>query len=132
MFSEFDDYLKLEFLADHWYDEGTNIASSMLSRFGAKDWKELAEQCPSRAHEWQVRCAEVLDLVNPPVSVDILLGFLASSSDDVVVAAADSLRSKSDIQLTTESIGRLKNLSTQGAAPVKAVLANLLARFGTA
>ena len=49
-----------------------------------------------------------------------------------MVAAADSLRSKSDIQLTTESIGRLQNLSTQGAAPVKAALANLLARFGTA
>lgn len=130
MFAEFDDYLHLELLVDYWYDEGLGIASALLSRFDEQDWTELKKVCASRAREWQVRCAEVLDLTDHPVSTEVLIGLLASSNDDVVVAAADSLRSKRDFQLHVNSIERLTNLSRQGSAPVRAVLDSLLARFG--
>ena len=132
MFSEFDEYLKLEFLPDYWSDEGAGIASAMLSKFSEQDWRNLVEQYYSRLHAWQIRCAEVLDSVNHPASKDILIGLLASESDDVVVAAADSLRSMGDATLTSESVERLKKLSVQGSAPVRAVLEIFLNRRGAA
>jgi hypothetical protein len=132
MFSEFDNYLELEFLVDYWYDEGTGIASDLLSKFGEQDWKELKRQCLSRADAWKIRCAEVLDLVSHPVSTEILVELMESKEDDVVVAAADSLRSKGDIQLTADSIERLRGLSKHGSAPVKAVLNALLNQLGAA
>ena len=132
MFSEFDDYLSLEFLTDYWYDEGTGIASSMLSRFSEQDWKDLSQQCGLRPHSWQIRCAETLDLVNHPTSTVILIELLSSANDDVVVAAVDSLRSKKDVDLNGEPVERLRKLSAQGSAPVKAVLTNFLTRLGAA
>lgn len=132
MFSEFDNYLNLEFLVDYWYDEGTGIASALLSKFGEQDWKELKDQYAARAEAWQVRCAEVLDLVSHPVSTEILIELLESKSDDVVVAAADSLRSKGDTQVSADSIDRLRSLAERGSAPIKAVLNNLLRQLGAA
>ncbi|WP_396267738.1 hypothetical protein [Ideonella sp.] len=132
MFREFDDYLNLEFLADYWYDEGTGIASRMLCKFAQQDWMELKEQCLSRADPWKIRCAEVLELVSHPVSRDVLVEFLASQNDDVVVAAADSLRSKDEVHLTLDSIERLRRLSAHGSAPVKAVLSRFLSQLGAA
>lgn len=132
MFSEFDSYLKLEFLVDYWCDEGSGIASSMLSKFDEQDWMELKEQCLPRDEGWRIKCAEVLDLASHPISTEILLELLASREDDVVIAAADSLRSKSGVQLTANSVERLANLAQQGSAPVKAVLGNLLSQLGAA
>lgn len=132
MFMEFDDYLKLDFLVDYWYDEGMGIASRMLCKFGEQDWTELKEKCLSRLDPWKIRCAEVLELVSHPVSMDILIELLASQDDDVVVAAADSLRSKADVRLTLDSIERLRRLSANGSAPVKAVLSKLLSQLGAA
>lgn len=130
MFSEFDNYLNLDFLVDYWYDEGLGIALTLLSKFDEADWEGLKKAWTSRRKEWQVRCAEVLDLTGHRISTEILINLLTSSDDDVVVAAADSLRSKGDFQLDVNSIERLANLSKHGSAPVKAVLANLLGQLG--
>lgn len=130
MFSEFDEYLKLEFLIDYWSDEGINIASAMLEKFMDEDWNKLKNEYQTRTNEWQIKCAEVLDMVNHPISLEILIGLLAAKNDDVVVAAADSLRSKTNLKLPMNSIERLTSLSRQGSAPVKAVLVNLLGQLG--
>lgn len=129
-FFEFDEYLELHFLIDYWYDEGVGIAAAMLSRFDDLAWKELSGECSSKSVEWQVRCAEVLDLVVHPVAVDVLLTLLSSQNDDVVVAAADSLRSRSEVQISAECAARLNRLIDQGSPPVKAVLVNFLERLG--
>ncbi|KAF0811230.1 hypothetical protein IGB42_04304 [Andreprevotia sp. IGB-42] len=130
MYTDFDNYLGLEFLVDYWYDEGTGMASSLLSKFNEQDWIDLKEQCKLRPDEWKVRCAEVLDLVSHPASTEILIDLLESDSDEVVLAAADSLRGKDTVQLSSEVIERLWNISKQGSAPVQAVLGGLFGRLG--
>lgn len=129
MFDDFDNYLGLEFLVDYWYDEGVVIASTLLANFDDYAWNELAEKCSLRPVNWQIRCAEVLDLVTHPVSTMVLVKFLSSENDDVVVAAADSLRSKSDAHIPVDSIEKLKNLWFNGSPPVKAALGDFLSRM---
>jgi hypothetical protein len=64
-----------------------------------------------------------------PASTEILVGFLKSDSDEVILAATDSLRGKDTVQLSSEVIERLRNFSKQGSAPVQAVLADLFGRL---
>ena len=129
MFSELDDYLSLEFLPDYWYDVGTGVASAMLICFDNVAWDALVEQCVSRPAAWQVRCAEIMDLVPHPAAEKICVKLMSTNSDDVVVAAADSLRSIPGAHFPEGAAGRLGAISADGSPPVSAVLAEMLARF---
>ncbi|GLR14012.1 hypothetical protein GCM10007907_28020 [Chitinimonas prasina] len=130
MYADFDNYLGLEFLVDYWYDEGTGVASSLLSKFNEQDWIDLKEKCKLKSDEWKVRCAEVLDLASHPASTEVLIDFLGSESDEVVLAAADSLRGKNTVQLSSEVIERLWGISEKGSPPVQVVLRDLFGRLG--
>lgn len=129
MFSEYDDYLKLDFLADYWYDEGVNIASKILFKFEESSWNELLESCSSRTVEWKTRCAETLDLTTHPTATVVLLKLLDSAEKDVILAAADSLRDRNIVQIPSDAIEKLKELADQGSPPVTAVIKNIFAKL---
>jgi len=79
MFSELDDYISYDFLTDCWYDEGAGIASTMIPGFDNQAWGVQTEQCISQPTTWQ----------------------------DVVVAAADSLRSKPGTHIPEIAVAQL-------------------------
>lgn len=129
LFSVLDDHLKLEFLVDYWYDEGMGIASLILFKFDEDDWAELEKSCSARSVEWRIRCAHVLDLVDHEISTKILIEFLHSDAGDLVVAAADSLRSKGMTCLPLNRIEALKRLSAESSPPVRLVIEKLLSQL---
>jgi hypothetical protein len=128
VFSEFDEYLSLEFLTDYWYDEGMGIASDMLAGFDFHAWLELKEACVCRPISWQVRCAEVMDSSTDSMSVEVCVKLLCSLEEDVIVAAADSLRSMSAPHVPEVALERVKALLPKASPPVKLVLGDFLAR----
>jgi hypothetical protein len=129
MFSELDDYLSLEFLPDYWYDVGIGIASAMLISFDNSSWDALIEQCVSRPAAWQIRCAEIMDLVPHPAAEKICVKLMSTDNDDVVVAAADGLRCIPGAYIPESAAGRLQAILADGSPPVRAVLAEVLARL---
>lgn len=131
MFSDFENYLKLYFLTDYWYDEGIVIASDILANFNEQDWNDLKDRYNLNDHQWMIRCAEVLDSASHPVSSEILIKFLTSKDENIIVAAADSLRSKSIFQFPKDAIENLNILAKQGSEPVRAVVGNLLEKIRT-
>ncbi|MHA6829294.1 hypothetical protein ACQUJV_24215 [Ralstonia pseudosolanacearum] len=128
MFSDFDNYLSHDFLIDYWYDEGAGIAGVMLSKFDEQAWTQLTGSCMQRSVAWQVRCAEVLDSVRHPAATALLVNLLASDSEDIVVAAADSLRSTADVQIPPHAIEKLRRLLEASSPVVKLVLTDFLKR----
>jgi hypothetical protein len=131
MFSELDNYLTIPVGSDYWSDEGIDIASAMLIKFSDQDWTELSTHCALKPVEWQVRCAEILDSVPNPISVEILVKFLRSDCDEVVVAAADSLRSIGNVEISADSLNRVTHLAESGSALIQMVLADFLKRIGS-
>ena len=127
LFSVLDDYLKLEFLIDYWYDEGMGMASLILFKFEEDDWAELENSCSARSLEWRIRCAHILDLVDHEISTKILIEFLHSDAGDLVVAA--SLRSKGMTCLPLNRIEALKRLSAEGSPPVRLMIEKLLSQL---
>lgn len=92
VFREFDDYLSSEFGPDYWSDEGISHAAHLLIAFSDRDWQALASEWRARSTGWKVRCAEAIDSHSSPVVRSILIEMLESPEQEVVVAAADSLR----------------------------------------
>ncbi|WP_440533998.1 hypothetical protein [Variovorax sp. YR566] len=129
MFSEYDDYLKLDFLVDYWYDEGIDIASKIISRFEESAWDELLVNCSLRTSQWKIRCAETLDLTVHPTSVLVLLRLLDSSDKEVVLAAADTLRDKNVEKIPLRVVAELQAFAEKGSPPVKAIIGNILEKL---
>ncbi|MBN0989739.1 HEAT repeat domain-containing protein [Amphritea pacifica] len=91
MFSNFDKYLGTSFSIDYWSDEGISHAAEIVSEFTEKDWEELISSFPKQSENWLVRCAESLGDVENNSSLDTLLNLLNSQSEEVQIAALDSM-----------------------------------------
>jgi HEAT repeat protein len=91
MFSDFDKYLRSSFSIDYWSDEGISRAADMVLEFTEKDWAELVNSFPKQNENWLVRCAESLGDVENNSALDTLLNLLNSQSEEVQIAALDSL-----------------------------------------
>lgn len=93
MFSEYREYLNCDFSPNYWHDEGITQAGLMLGKFSPRDWQILSEAWQREAVDWRVRCAQTLDENLPEHGAAILRAMLDDGDRNVVVAAADALRS---------------------------------------
>lgn len=131
MFSRYEEYLNYDFSPDYWSDEGITIASAQLNKFSEEDWITLSRSWADKSTEWKVRCAETLDAPFLAEAIKVLLAMLHDADSNVVIAAADSLRSMphSAIQLSPSSIDQLIELRERSGPVSKAVLNDFINRF---
>jgi hypothetical protein len=124
MFFNYEKYLSHDFSPDYWSDEGITAASTLLAGFSEEDWGMLAKSWSSKPKEWKVRCAETIDSAPSSVVVEVLLAMLHDVDADVVIAAADSLRSmpRPALRISKQRVDHLLNLRDQSGPIVKAVL----------
>ncbi|WP_145929343.1 hypothetical protein [Chromobacterium vaccinii] len=128
MFSDFDEYLKLPLPSDHWYDVGVEYVSGLVEKFQDSDWQALSDALCDRPAEWRTKCAEAIDVSSNKSAMHILLNLLAAPEDDVVIAAADSLRSREVLKnvVSEDEIARLRKIMAVGSPPARAVVGDLL------
>ncbi|MEN2428231.1 hypothetical protein [Chromobacterium vaccinii] len=134
MFSDFDEYLKLPFPPDHWYDIGVEYVSALVEKFQDTDWQALTDALGDRSVEWRMKCAEAIDVSSSRNATHILMNLLAAPEDSVVIAAADSLRSREALKntISEDEIARLRKIMVVGSPPVKAVIGDLLKKLNQA
>ena len=128
MFSGYNEYLLSDFSADYWSDEGISIAVSLLNTFSEADWQELTSVWRNMPTAWKVRCAETIDSYASAIVDSILVDMLQDGDPDVVVAAADSLRSmtKTTFELSAEDFQRISAIRDSAGPVVRIVLGNFL------
>lgn len=133
MFSEFDRYLCQEFSISFWSNEGISEACEILNKFSVKDWYSLAARWRDNTDVWKVRCAETLDSQPSQLALEILLDMLEEDDGNVVIAAADSLRSLSQgkLKIPPATLERIVILRDRSGVAVKAVLSDFIRRITT-
>ncbi len=96
MFDEFDKYIlefaEENFAVDYWYDEGVDIAESMICKFEDYDWKTLLETVPERAVEWQKRLAYCMHNGNDLNQLKVLLDLVETDDSELFEIVVDALR----------------------------------------
>lgn len=130
MFAGYDYYLGENFSIDFWSDVGFCASCALLSGFSADDWNRLANQWRARPDAWKARCAQTLDAHRSPFALDILLDMLEEEDDNVVVAAADTIRSTSQapVAIPAPILARLAGLRDRSDIVGKIVLSALIKR----
>jgi len=93
MFEKFKNYLLLEFSEDYWSDEGISMAASMISQFTELDWFALFETIEHQSESWMIRCSEALGDRGDKHSLAALLKLIIFGSQNVIIAALDSINS---------------------------------------
>lgn len=128
MFDKFDEYLNMEFSPDYWYDVGVQFVADVLGEFSEDDWKKLEDLWVCRDDAWKIKCAETIDSNLNNTVVKVLVLMLRDNNPDVIVAAADSLRSIPDFMkmLTIEDLEKLENMKNNSEGVVKIILKDLL------
>jgi hypothetical protein len=104
------------------------MAVSLLNTFSGADWQELTGAWRNMPTAWKVRCAETIDSYPSAIVESILVGMLQDGDPDVVVAAADSLRSmtKTTFELSAEDFQRISAIRDSAGPVVRIVLGNFL------
>lgn len=133
MFAEYEDYLRQDFSINFWSDEGICAACEILSKFSDEDWNTLAQRWRGNTNDWKVRCAETIDSHSSQLVMEILLDMLEEADSDVVVAAADSLRSftQAELRIPPATLERIFILRDRSGIAVKAVLSDFTKRITT-
>jgi hypothetical protein len=139
MFLQYDQYLSRHHSCDYWSDEAIIIATSLLSRFSKEDWAELLEKWNGKSPEWKVRLAETIDptivFQQTDIVQSILFEMLGDDHIDVVIAAADTLRS--DLSSSLEAVpdgdlDRISRVRDQGGPVARIVLTEFLQKAAEA
>lgn len=96
MFAKYEKYLDgVKEFDNYWSDVGLSEAVEILERFSDSDWKIIDEKIHSKSKIWLVSCAETLgDDVGGENSFKLLIKLLSSESDEVKIAALDSINSR--------------------------------------
>lgn len=130
MFSEYEDYLNQDFSTNFWSDEGIDASCEILSKFSAEDWIALASKWREKTNNWKVRCAETIDSYPSHLVMDILLDMLGEDNADVIIAAADSLRSltQAELRIPETTLERIVILRDRSGVAVKRVLSDFIER----
>lgn len=130
MYDAYRTYLTGSFGPDFWSDVAIDEAASVLAKFSAQDWNRLSVSWSEEAVAWKVRCAQTLDTGLQDQGREILLAMLRDADPDVIVAAADSLRSwpKGVIGLDPVEASRLNDVARQRGGIDEMVLSDLLAK----
>jgi hypothetical protein len=114
-FEKLDEYLSGEFSPDYWYDEAHIYAIELLSKMTDNDWNMLKRQWRDRSSIWQERCAYILSDADSSQAIPLLLEMLKSTNNEVILTAADALRSidiaKINLSLHRDVVERLQLLS---------------------
>lgn len=91
-YAEFDEYLGKEYSVDYWSDDASSYAREMVADFTPADWDALEVEWREKPSQWQVYAAQVLPWGEHRRAVPVLLQMVETPDDEVVEAAADSLR----------------------------------------
>jgi hypothetical protein len=92
-FQELDAYLNQEFSDDYWYDDAKFYACELVKQLTANDWNAIKSSWQNRSKQWQVRFAEILDWGEARQVVPLLRQMIQVRDDELMLTAADSLRS---------------------------------------
>lgn len=125
MFTKYEDYLnEVKEFDNYWSDVGISEAVAILESFSDSDWRILEEKIKSKSKLWLVSCAETLgDDVGGVDSFNLLLELLSSESDEVKIAALDSVNSRLSLGFVVgESAGRVRSAvnAARGSAGIVA------------
>ncbi len=133
MFAEYDECLSLDCSIDFWSDVGICDAWEILSKFSDEDWNTLSHRWRENSNEWKVRCAETIDSHSSQLVIEILLGMLEDEDSDVVIAAADALRSltHAELRIPPATLDRIVLLRDRSGIVVKTVLSDFIKRTTT-
>lgn len=94
-FQELDSYLKqFSDPSGYWVDEGLHIAADILKESTPADWAALDAAWRTREEIWQGLCAESLAEAERTRAIPLLVAMIAEATDNVALAAADSLRAQ--------------------------------------
>lgn len=96
LFKELDEYLNREYSSNYWSDDAVLYAQELLQGFDASDWNQLLMHWRSKSPQWQHYCAEILPWGETDKAVSLLVEMVQTPDDELVVAAADSLRDIDD------------------------------------
>lgn len=91
-FQELDDYLNQDYSINYWSDDAIFYAQELLQNFAPSDWDNLLNYWRYRPSQWQIYCAEILPWGDTDKAVPLLIKMIQTLEDEVVTAAADSLR----------------------------------------
>jgi hypothetical protein len=92
-FQELDAYLSQDFSDDYWSDDASLYAHELVKQLSTEDWKALKSCWQNRSKQWQVRFAEILDWGETRRAVSLLRQMIRVKDDELMLTAADSLRS---------------------------------------
>lgn len=89
---------------DYWYDVGMSDAIAFLAHFSDEDWAGLQIMVSERPSLWRAACAETLsETTDKERSFDLLMALLRVGSDEVLVAALDSINALASYGLDIKS-----------------------------
>ncbi|SFU80294.1 hypothetical protein SAMN05216350_105231 [Polaromonas sp. YR568] len=129
MFAKYEEYLDgVKEFDNYWSDIGVSEAVAMLESFSANDWKTFDEKIPKKSKLWLVSCAETLgDDVGGADSFNLLLKLLSSDSDEVKIAALDSVNSRLSLgYVVGESAERIRSVIDSARGSAGAVVSMML------
>jgi hypothetical protein len=116
-FEELDEMLTGEYSSDYWSDDVVVSAGELVDNFQPSDWDAARSLWKSRPETWQGRFAEVLSRGPSEVATPMLAEMIELGSDDLALAAADSLRSFDEElpagALTDNARSRLEGIAAQ-------------------
>jgi len=91
-FQQLDAVLAGDYSGDYWADEVVLMARDIVERLTPPDWASVRTAWRSRSSKWQIRFADVLSRGPAHTVSPILVDMMESDDDEVVITAADSLR----------------------------------------
>jgi hypothetical protein len=131
-FAALDDHLASEFTVDYWEDDAIGHGQELVTRLTPADWAAFDDLWARRPVLWQARAAQVLSHGAPTYAVPLLLRMTESPDQDVVEAAADSLRDfgspEAPLAVPAALVERVDRLAAERPGPVAKVMADLRRR----
>jgi hypothetical protein len=131
-FAALDEHLATEFTVDHWEDDAIGYAQALVTRLTPADWAAFDDLWAQRPVLWQARAAQVLSHAAPTYAVPLLVRMTESADQDVVEAAADSLREfgspEAPLAVPAALVERVDRLAAERPGPVAKVMADLRRR----
>jgi hypothetical protein len=132
-FAALDEHLATPFTLDHWEDDAIGYAQALITRLTPADWAAFDAVGAQRPVIWQARAAQVLSHGAPTYAVPLLVRMTESRDQDVVEAAADSLRAfgspEAPLAVPAALVERLDRLAAERPGPVAKVMADLRLRI---
>ncbi|WCM60004.1 hypothetical protein [Paenibacillus polymyxa] len=135
MYGELDNLISADTTADSWYDDGSIIASEILSEFSLRDWEKLSSEVLTKPLEWQRKLAYCLDSNCNMYELKILISLLSIEDEELFEICIDTLRSftsqesKQMILDNPSILHRVNDLLPKAGVAVKRILEEFLMKI---